>query len=215
VDDVAGLLLLVPPLLFALTVHEFSHALVATRLGDPTARLLGRLSLNPLVHLDPIGSILLLLPPHFGWAKPVPVDTRYLAHPHRGMMWIALAGPVTNEILAILFGTLLRFMYGNPYLSGSSVGVALVQMVAVSVLLNLTLAVFNMIPIYPLDGSRIVTGFLPARAAERYRALEPIGPMLLLGVVMIGMLTRVSIIGAFISPIVRALGSLFTGGLLG
>ena len=84
-------LLLVPPLLFALTIHEFSHALVASRLGDPTARLLGRLTLNPLAHLDPIGSFLLLLPPHFGWAKPVPVDTRYLSHPHRDTMWIALA----------------------------------------------------------------------------------------------------------------------------
>lgn len=214
-DSVTGLLLLVPPLLFALTIHEFSHALVASRLGDPTARLLGRLTLNPLAHLDPIGSFLLLLPPHFGWAKPVPVDTRYLSHPHRDMMWIALAGPVSNVILAALFGTLLRGMAVNPYLSGSTVGVALIQMVAGSVFLNLNLAAFNMIPIYPLDGSRIVTGLLPARAAERFRAFEPIGPMVLLGVIMIGAITHIPIVGMLISPFVATMTRFFTGGLIG
>ncbi len=204
-DDVTGLLLLVPPLLFALTIHEYSHALVATRLGDPTARHLGRLTLNPIAHLDPIGTILLFLPPHFGWAKPVPVDTRYLAHPRRDMMWIALAGPVSNVILAAIFGTLLRVVAPNPYLSGWPAGVALIQMVAGSVFLNLILPVFNMIPIFPLDGSRILT----------YRALEPIGPMLLLGLVLIGSISRVSVFGTLISPIVATLSALFTGGLLG
>lgn len=214
-DGVAGILLLIPPILFALTVHEFSHALVASRLGDPTARLLGRLTLNPIPHLDPIGSILLLLPPHFGWARPVPVDVRYLKHPHRDMMWIALAGPASNVILAALFGSLLRLAVGNPYLSQSSAGVALVQMIGISVVLNLTLAAFNMIPIFPLDGSRIVTGLLPLRAAERFRALEPIGPMLLLGIILIGSMTRFSIVGMLISPIVGTLSGVFTGGLLG
>jgi Zn-dependent protease len=214
VDGVAGILLLIPPILFALTVHEFSHALIASRLGDPTARLLGRLTLNPIAHLDPIGTILLFVA-GFGWAKPVPVDARYLAHPRRDMMWIALAGPVSNVVLAALFGSLLRAMVGNPYLSGTLAGSALLSMVQYSVALNLMLAVFNMIPIFPLDGSRILTGLLPARAAERYRALEPIGPMLLLGIILIGSFSRVSIIGMLISPIVGSLSHLFTGGLLG
>jgi Zn-dependent protease len=214
VDGVAGMLLLIPPILFALTVHEFSHAYVASRMGDPTARLLGRLTLNPLAHLDPIGTILLLIA-GFGWAKPVPVDARYLAHPRRDMMWIALAGPASNVILAALFGTLLRGVDGNAYLSGTIMGAALVDMVRYSVYLNLMLAVFNLIPIFPLDGSRILTGLLPARAAERYRALEPIGPMLLLGLILIGNLTRVSIIGMLILPVVAVLTRLFTGGLVG
>lgn len=211
-DNVAGILLLIPPILFALTVHEFSHAYVASRMGDPTARLLGRLTLNPLAHLDPIGSVLLLIA-GFGWAKPVPVDPRYLAHPRRDMMWIALAGPVSNVILAALFGTLLRGIDGNPYLSQSLMGVALVEMVRYSVRLNLILAVFNLIPIFPLDGSRILTGLLPPTAAERFRALEPIGPMLLLGLILLGNVTRFSIIGMLIGPVVGTLGRLFTGGL--
>jgi Zn-dependent protease len=208
------MLLLIPPILFALTVHEFSHAYVASRMGDPTARLLGRLTLNPLAHLDPIGTILLLIA-GFGWAKPVPVDARYLAHPRRDMMWIALAGPASNVILAALFGTLLRAVDGNAYLSGTIMGAALVDMVRYSVYLNLMLAVFNLIPIFPLDGSRILTGLLPAPAAERYRALEPIGPMLLLGLILIGNLTRISIIGMLILPVVAVLTRLFTGGLVG
>jgi Zn-dependent protease len=214
VDGVAGFLLFIPPILFALTVHEFSHAMVASRLGDPTARLLGRLTLNPIVHLDPIGTILLLVA-GFGWAKPVPVDARYLAHPRRDMMWIALAGPASNIVLAALFGSLLRGIDGNQYLSQTLAGVALVTMVKYSVALNLMLATFNMIPIFPLDGSRILTGLLPARAAERFRALEPIGPMLLLGIILIGNFTRISIIGMLISPVVGTLSRIFTGGILG
>jgi len=214
VGDVSGILLSIPPILFALTVHEFAHAYIASRLGDPTARLLGRLTLNPIAHLDPIGSILLLIA-GFGWAKPVPVDSRYLAHPRRDMMWIALAGPVSNVILAALFGSLLRVLAGNAYLSESVAGMALVKMIAISVHLNLVLAFFNMIPIFPLDGSRILTGLLPAGAAERYRALEPIGPILLLGLILLGNLSRVSIVGILIMPFVSSLSRLFTGGLMG
>jgi Zn-dependent protease len=213
VEGAADFLKLIPPILFALTVHEFSHAYVASRLGDPTARLLGRLTLNPIAHLDPIGSILLLLV-GFGWAKPVPVDARYLKHPHRDMMWIALAGPASNVILAALFGTLLRAIAPLTYESVSPATGALIDMVVYSVRINLVLALFNLIPIFPLDGSRIVTGLLPENLAERYRALEPIGPMILLGVLLLGSVSGVSIIGFLITPGVRALAHLFTGGLL-
>ena len=210
--DVLDLLQLLPPLLFALTIHEFSHGYVAYRLGDPTARLMGRLTLNPIAHLDPIGSILFLLPPHFGWAKPVPVDARYLAHPRRDMMWIALAGPVSNVILAAIFGTLLRL---QPLIEvgTSPAAVAVVRMVETSVVLNLVLAFFNLIPIFPLDGSRILTGLLPHDLAERFRALEPAGPMILLGLILLGAVTGVRIIQILIFPFVNFFALLFTGGL--
>ena len=211
--DVLDLLQLIPPLLFALTVHEFSHAYIAYRLGDPTARMMGRLTLNPIAHLDPIGSILLLLPPHFGWAKPVPVDARYLAHPRRDMMWIALAGPVSNILLAAMFGTLLRL---QPLISigTSPAAVAVIRMVQTSVVLNLILAFFNLIPLFPLDGSRILTGILPRDLAERFRTLEPAGPMILLGLILLGAVTGVRIIQILIFPFVNFFALLFTGGLL-
>ena len=210
----AEFLLLVPPLLFALTVHEWSHGYAAMRLGDPTARLLGRLTLNPLAHLDPLGTILLLLPPHFGWAKPVPVDVRYLSHPRRDMMWIALAGPISNVLLAIAFGTALRVLPLGEMQGSGPMGSAGVYMLAMSVQLNLLLAAFNMIPIFPLDGSRVLTGLLPPVQAERYRAFDAYGPMLLLGLVLVGSISGVSIIGIIVSPFVRTVGSLVTGGLL-
>jgi Zn-dependent protease len=210
----AELLLLIPPLLFALTVHEWSHGYVAMRLGDPTARLLGRLTLNPIAHLDPIGSILILIPPHIGWAKPVPVDVRYLKHPRRDMMWIAIAGPISNILLATLFGTLLRIAAAAHLDWSGAAATALVKMVGWSVVLNLSLAIFNMIPIFPLDGSRVLTGLLPAAQAERFRMFEPYGPMVLLGVILIGSLTGVSVIGMIIGPFVSTVGSFLTGGIL-
>jgi Zn-dependent protease len=208
------LVLLVPPLLFALTVHEASHGLAALRLGDPTAKLLGRLTLNPLAHLDPLGTLIFLLPPHIGWAKPVPVDVRYLQHPRRDMMWIALAGPISNVLLAFGFGTLLRFLEPAVQSSSSLATQSLLRMVAWSVQLNLMLAAFNMIPIFPLDGSKVLAGLLRPRAAARFQTLEPIGPFLLLGLILLGSLSGVSLIGFWVWPFVQHVGWLFTGGLL-
>ena len=212
--DPIGLILLIPPLLFALTVHEAAHGFVALKLGDPTAKLLGRLSLNPLVHLDPLGSLIFLIPPHIGWAKPVPVDVRYLRHPRRDMMWIALAGPVSNILLALVFGTIFRILEAVPHEVTSIAEMALVRMVLWSVVVNLSLAVFNMIPIFPLDGSKVLTGLLSPTAAARFQALEPVGPFLLLGLIMLGSFSGVSVIRAIVSPFVRHVGGLFTGGPL-
>jgi Zn-dependent protease len=214
VNDPVGLILLLPPLLFALTFHEAAHGWVALRLGDPTAKLLGRLTLNPLAHLDPLGTLIFIIPPHIGWAKPVPVDVRYLKHPRRDMMWIALAGPVSNVILAFVFGMILRGMNAMGHDFSSPAERALVNMVAWSVVLNLSLAAFNLIPIFPLDGSKVLTGLLSPTAAARFQQLEPVGPMLLLGLILIGSLSGVSVIGRIISPFTSTLGSLFTGGIL-
>jgi Zn-dependent protease len=212
--DPIGLILLLPPLLFALTVHEAAHGLAALKLGDPTAKLLGRLSLNPLVHLDPLGTLIFLVPPHIGWAKPVPVDVRYLRHPRRDMMWIALAGPVSNVLLALVFGTIFRIIESMPHEMTSLAEMAMVRMVLWSVVLNLSLAVFNMIPIFPLDGSKVLAGLLSPTAAARFQSLEPVGPFLLLGLILLGSFSGVSVIGALVSPVVRHVGGLFTGGLL-
>ena len=213
-NDPVGLILLLPPLLFALTFHEASHGWMALRLGDPTAKLLGRLTLNPLAHLDPLGTLIFIIPPHIGWAKPVPVDVRYLKHPRRDMMWIALAGPVSNVILAFVFGMILRGLSALSHDFSSPAERALVNMVAWSVVLNLSLAAFNMIPIFPLDGSKVLTGLLSPMAAARFQQLEPIGPIILLGIILIGSFSGVSVIGTIISPFTSTLGRLFTGGIL-
>jgi Zn-dependent protease len=212
VGDVAGILLMIPPLLFALTFHEYSHALVATRLGDPTARMLGRLTLNPIAHLDPVGTLVFVLTQRIGWAKPVPIDERYLKHPRRDIMRIALAGPVSNVILAFLFGTIVRF--AAPVAGTSTMERLLLVMVEGSVIVNLGLAAFNLIPIFPLDGSRILTGLMSREWAERYREFDHVGPFVLLGIVVLGMTTGVNLFGYVVYPFIYVLGRLFTGGVL-
>jgi len=212
VGYVTSILLIIPPLLFALTFHEFSHALVATRLGDPTARLLGRLTLNPIPHLDVMGTLVFVMTQRIGWAKPVPIDERYLKHPRRDIMWIALAGPVSNFLLALVFGTILRFTGGHP--AASVTEAVLLAMVRASVVVNLGLMAFNLIPIFPLDGSRILTGLLGREWAERYREMDRIGPLVLLGIVVLGMTTGVNLFGYVVYPVISVLGRLFTGGML-
>lgn len=210
--DVTNILLIIPPLLFALTFHEFSHALVATRLGDPTARLLGRLTLNPIPHLDVMGTLVFVLTQRIGWAKPVPIDERYLKHPRRDIMWIALAGPASNLFLAILFGTLTRVLAMHPVASRSEE--ILRYMMLYSVVVNLALMAFNLIPIFPLDGSRILTGILSRQWAERYRELDRTGPLVLMGIVVLGMVTGINLFGYVVSPVISVLGRLVTGGAL-
>ncbi|MFB3817314.1 MAG: site-2 protease family protein [Candidatus Methylomirabilales bacterium] len=171
----AELAILIPVFLLALTVHEYAHAWVAHRLGDPTARLEGRLTLNPLAHLDPIGSLAILLI-GFGWARPVPVDGRYFKNPRRDLMLVALAGPAINLVMAA--GMAFLFMTVPWRAAGPEwhwLVVPVRQMLWVGVAVNVLLAVFNLLPVPPLDGSRILSGLLPLRQALAYSRLEPYG----------------------------------------
>ena len=182
-------------LLVAITVHEFGHALVASLLGDPTAKRLGRLSLNPLKHLDPMGTLMIFLV-GFGWGKPVPVNYELLGrNPKRGMALVASAGAVSNLVTAALFGTLIRVgllpWQSSGKLFTDDVGIGLIFSVLVGyiILLNIILAVFNLIPIPPLDGFKIAVGVLPKRQASALARVERYGPIVLLVVVFLGYLT--------------------------
>lgn len=198
--------LIAPPILFALTIHEFAHGWVADRLGDPTARYAGRLTFNPLKHLDPLGTLMIFLA-HIGWAKPVPVNPYNLRDPKRDTIWISLAGPTANVAGALLSGLLLR-IFGN---MGPGLGEILVSMLVFSLFINLALAIFNLIPIPPLDGSKIVMGLLPPRQEWRYREFERYGFLVLMGIILAGHMFGVPLLWTFIGPFVRFFGQLFSG----
>ncbi len=162
------LALMFVPFLFALCIHEFAHGLVAKWLGDNTAQTMGRLTLNPLAHADPIGtfalpiaSIVFSIPIFFGWAKPVPVDARQLKNPRKDMFWIALAGPISNILMAMLGAAIMGLLVHTVPALGTSV--AFVKMLNYFILINLFLAVFNLIPLHPLDGGKVIARFLPLR----------------------------------------------------
>ncbi len=168
------------PVIFAITVHEVAHGWVAYKLGDPTAKMLGRLTLNPIKHIDPIGT--LLIPAIllwlggfiFGWAKPVPVTWRNLKHPKRDMIFVAIAGPFANLIMAILWGLVMKLgIILDPNVSKIALGIAL--MGQAGVIINLVLMVLNLIPLPPLDGGRVVSGLLRGKASYYYDKIEPFG----------------------------------------
>ena len=180
-------------LLFSLTVHEMSHAWTADRLGDPTARLLGRVSLNPLVHADPIGTILFPLiamvsgAPLIGWAKPVPVNMRHLRHPRRDYVLVAAAGPASNLVLAFAASIVSLLLPVTPQTIGEpNVTVPLATLLGQLLRLNVLLAVFNMVPIPPLDGGNVLAGLLPRPLAASFNQLRPYGFILLYALILTG-----------------------------
>ncbi len=176
------------PLLGAVTFHELAHGYVAYRLGDPTAKLAGRLTLNPIKHLDFLGTLVFIVTQMIGWAKPVPVNPYNLRNPRRDMIWVSLAGPVTNLLIAVLSALLYKMVVALPvqnvfFIKKVLVPVAL--MLQISVILNIGLAVFNAIPIPPLDGSKILMGILPPRQALAYSKIEPYGFFIILALIFL------------------------------
>ena len=195
--DFADVLIKFVVLLLSLTVHEAAHAITADRLGDPTARLLGRVSLNPAVHVDPIGTLLFPLialltnVPVLGWAKPVPVNiTRLRGHWKRKYMVIAAAGPASNVVLAIVASLLLHVVPVAGRLEEATLA-PLAMFLYQAVLLNVLLAVFNMVPVPPLDGGNVLAGVLRGPVAETYERLRPYGFMILYGLMFTGILTTI------------------------
>jgi len=189
---------MVPVVLFSLTVHEYSHGKVAFLLGDDTAKRLGRLSFNPLKHLDLFGVISFYFI-GFGWAKPVPVDPRHFRDMRRDMMYVALAGPFSNVVLALVFSFIIRVM--EPYESP-----ALFTLLALGIFINTSLAIFNMLPIFPLDGSSIVKGLLPQSVAENLGNLDRFGAFMLLGIILLDQFANTRILASLIGgPLTYAL----------
>lgn len=194
------------PVLAAIVFHEVAHGFVAFRLGDPTAALAGRLTLNPVAHVDPIGTLVLpaiLLvtgaPFLFGWAKPVPVDFGRLRNPKRDMIWVAAAGPGTNLVLALVGSAAF---HGLAVAGGADPGRGLLLLMAFAqalVLMNVFLGVFNLLPVPPLDGGRVLTGLLPLEWARAYVRIEPYGFL----IVILGIATGV--LGFLVGPPIRFL----------
>ena len=181
--------ILAPPFLLALTFHEYCHGYVAWKLGDPTAENQGRLTMNPLKHLDPLG-VLAFIIMKIGWAKPVPVNASYFRNPIQGMMWVALAGPGANFTLALVSALAVKVLLATANQIPEFLLWPVLNMAAASVWINLMLGFFNLIPIPPLDGSRILSAFLPAEGVMFMRRMEPFGFIIMLLLFYLGIVSK-------------------------
>lgn len=184
------------PILFAITVHEVAHGWMAKQFGDRTAEMLGRLTLNPIKHIDPVGTIAVPLLMVwlggflFGWAKPVPVSFRSLRNPKRDMVFVALAGPGANLLMAVAWALLLKLFKAAAPVLGSSL-VFFIQMAQIGIFFNILLMIFNLLPIPPLDGGRVLRGLVPESIGRQLDALERYGLIIVIGLIVLGLLSPV------------------------
>ncbi|MCL4200231.1 site-2 protease family protein [Patescibacteria group bacterium] len=191
-------------LVVAITIHEFAHAYAADRLGDPTPRVQGRLTLNPLAHLDPLGTLMILIA-RFGWGKPVVFDPFNLRHPRRDAAIISLAGPASNLALATVLSVVLHSFLTTPY------AMLIYVIIQPVIVMNVFLAIFNLVPIHPLDGFKIVGGILPREYARQWQELEPYGLIFLLFLVF-PVFGGTAPMSKFISPVINFFLSLLLPG---
>jgi Zn-dependent protease len=209
---------LLVPLLLTITCHEAAHGLAASLLGDPTARMAGRITLNPARHVDPIGFLIMLVPPHIGWARPVPVDDRYFRNPRTGMFLVALAGPLANVLVAALcaglYHGLIHLPISDPDSLAVRVLVPIVGMAQAGVYVSLLIGAFNLLPIPPLDGSNILARFLPEEAAWRYLSFGRYGIIVIMGLLLLGNFAGMSLFGRVLFPAVDAAAQLLGMGPL-
>jgi Zn-dependent protease len=201
-DNIQELIVKIPVLLFAITVHEYAHARTALSLGDPTAKLAGRTTFNPISHLDPFGAICLFLF-NFGWAKPVPVNPRYFRNPRMGSLWVSLAGPLANLGVALVMGILIRYFL----FPGDLYRTVLFTML----FMNIGLGLFNLLPIPPLDGSHVLESLLPYNALVKYRQIERYAPMVLLSIFFADQFLHLRIFSRLLGYPIFYLAELFTG----
>jgi len=212
-DTIYRLLIQIPILLITLTIHEFSHGYVAYLLGDDTAKRAGRLTLNPISHIDPVGLLMLFIV-RIGWAKPVPVNPYNFKNQKRDMAITAAAGPVSNFVMAIILSVvfnLLKAVNPNILYSGSMLTQFFIGMLVYAILINLALGIFNLIPIPPMDGSKILGGFLSDEAYYKYTAQERKGAQILMIIFAVSFIFKLNLIGAIIMPPLNFFLKLLTG----
>ena len=201
------------PLIFAITLHEVAHGYMALLFGDHTAKLSRRLSLNPIKHIDPLGTViiplfmLLISNFIFGWAKPVPVDPRNLHHPRRDMAFIALAGPLANFIMALFWGLIAKLGLWAELAGGQWFGVPLIYMGGAGIMINIVIGVLNLVPLPPLDGGKLLSSLLPPRAAYYLSFIEPYSFFILILLIFSGLL--INVIAPIIFFLVNLIGNLF------
>ena len=200
------------PVLFAITLHEVAHGWVANKLGDTTAKMLGRLTVNPFKHIDPVGTVLVPLAMVilqtgfvFGWAKPVPVNTRNLKNPRKDMAIVAVAGPLSNLLMAVLW--VFIYKLGASMGVDSNLGQGIRAMGQAGILINLVLFVFNLLPIPPLDGGRVLSAFVPPTVSDMLDRIEPYGFFIVIGLLYFGVLN--AILNPVIGWFMHTIGSLF------